>query len=442
VGSRAYLFLAVRTGLSDIYRTREVSRLARTLRDSKLDTREARTRLKVRSRPYWRLIEPGLHLGYRRLAGRPGSWCVRRYVGSQSYTVAALKGVADDYADADGETVLDFAQAQQAALRHKPQAAGPLTVWQAVEAYLAHLEGRGSTPDARARAEAFILPQLGDVRVEALTTAQIRAWHAGLAKTPPRVRTGKDQRQRYAEFDESDEGKRRRRASANRVLAILRAALNFAFREGRVVSDIEWRRVRPFKGVEAARVRYLTVAEAKRLINACQGEFRRLVQAALATGMRYGELTRLTVKDFNPEAGSVLVYRSKSGKPRHVLLTDEATALFAQWCAGRAGGDCIFRTDRGGIWSTSMQTRPLREACQRAGIADANFHSLRHTWASLAVMNGTPLMVVARNLGHRDTRMCEAHYAHLAPGHVRDAIRSGAPKFGFKPDPTVTPLRR
>ena len=77
----------------------------------------------------------------------------------------------------------------------------------------------------------------------------------------------------------------------------------------------------------------------------------------------------------------------------------------------------------------------MREACALAKIRPAlSFHGLRHTWASLAVMNGVPLMVVARNLGHRDTRMCEAHYAHLSPGHMRDAIRAGAPRFGFKPD--------
>lgn len=58
-----------------------------------------------------------------------------------------------------------------------------------------------------------------------------------------------------------------------------------------------------------------------------------------------------------------------------------------------------------------------------------------------AVMNGMPLMIVTRNLGHRDTRMCELHYAHLPPGHVRDAIREGAPKFGFKPDSKVALLR-
>jgi integrase len=56
---------------------------------------------------------------------------------------------------------------------------------------------------------------------------------------------------------------------------------------------------------------------------------------------------------------------------------------------------------------------------------------MRHTWASLAVMNGAPLMVLARNLGHSDTRMVERHYGHLAPSYVADAIRAAAPRFGI-----------
>jgi len=45
-----------------------------------------------------------------------------------------------------------------------------------------------------------------------------------------------------------------------------------------------------------------------------------------------------------------------------------------------------------------------------------------------------PLMLVAKNLGHTDTRMVEKHYGHLAPDYVADAIRAGAPKFGIKPE--------
>jgi integrase len=89
-------------------------------------------------------------------------------------------------------------------------------------------------------------------------------------------------------------------------------------------------------------------------------------------------------------------------------------------------------------WKPAHQARPMVEACKRAKIAPpVSFHVLRHTWASLAVMAGGPLMVVARNLGHSDTRMVEKHYGHLAPSYVADAIRAAAPKFGIKPERKV-----
>jgi hypothetical protein len=56
-------------------------------------------------------------------------------------------------------------------------------------------------------------------------------------------------------------------------------------------------------------------------------------------------------------------------------------------------------------------------------------------------MNGVPLLVVARNLGHTDTRMVEKHYGHLAPSFIADAIRAGAPRFGAGVDTKVVPIR-
>src|SRR6185437_7378540 len=109
---------------------------------------------------------------------------------------------------------------------------------------------------------------------------------------------------------------------ANRVLTILKAALNHAWNAGQVATDDAWRRVKPFKGVEKARVRYLSTAECLRLVNACEAAFRNLVRAALLTGCRYSELTRLHVADFYADAGVVTVRNSKAGKPRHVILTD------------------------------------------------------------------------------------------------------------------------
>jgi hypothetical protein len=57
-------------------------------------------------------------------------------------------------------------------------------------------------------------------------------------------------------------------------------------------------------------------------------------------------------------------------------------------------------------------------------------------------MNEVPLMVVAQNLGHADTRMVEKHYGHLAPSFVADAIRANAPRFGGKAAARVVPMHR
>jgi hypothetical protein len=52
-------------------------------------------------------------------------------------------------------------------------------------------------------------------------------------------------------------------------------------------------------------------------------------------------------------------------------------------------------------------------------------------------MAGCPLMVVARNLGHANTRMVEKHYGHLAPSYIADAIRSAAPRFAIQAERNV-----
>jgi integrase len=420
--------------------------MARKVRDATLDSREARRKLKIRGKPYYRALDRGLHLGYRRLGGGvAGTWVARHYVGEQSYRVEKI-GMADDVSDADGTVILDFYQAQAKAREHVAAdrvGSGPLTVAKAMEAYCDWLDvNRKTGPDARIRARALINPALGEIPVAVLTTDMIRKWHADLAKAPPRVRTREGLKQQYKAIDKHDEDvKRRRKVTANRVLTYLRAALNMAWRDGHVASNTAWGRVEAFDGVNAARVRYLTIAEAKRLINACDPDFRQLVQAALQTGCRYGELTALLVHDYNADSGTLAIRQSKSGKARHVVLTEEGAAFFKQLCAGRPGHATMLLRADGQPWGRAQQGALMAAACERAKITPAiNFHGLRHTWASLAVMAGMPLMVVGKNLGHRDTRMVEMHYGHMAPSFVADAVRASAPRFGFKPDKKIVPM--
>jgi integrase len=424
--------------------------MARRVKDKALDSRDARRKLSPRDTCYWRTIERGLHLGYRRIKNAAGTWWARHYIGSQKYEVESL-GNADDLSDPDGVAILSYWQAQEKARERMVQRAhaaagksGPYTVADAMEDYFRFAEGEGrgvhTIRDARYRDKALIRPKLGEAEVATLTADKLRKWRDDLVKAPPRVRTRKGEAQKYREVTD-DNGKRARRSSANRTWSILRAALNHAFHNGKAVSDLAWRKVKPFKAVDAARIRYLSIAEAKRVINSCEPDFRPLVQAALQTGARYSELARLTVADFNPDVGTVQVRQSKSGKPRHIVLTDEGVALFKQLTAGRAGDELTLRRKDGSAWAFAYQIRPMVGAVERAKIKPAiSFHILRHTWASHAVMNGMPLMVVGRNMGHADTRMVEKHYGHLAPSYVAEAVRAGAPKFGFKPDKKVATL--
>jgi integrase len=419
--------------------------MARTIKDTQLDTRTARGRLKPSGKPYYRKIEEGLHLGYRRPRGRKGKpavsgkWVLRRYIGGQSYEVKNL-GTADDFADADGSVILNFTQAQnlaRARLRSDAGATGPLTVAAALENYFEALRHEGKdTYEAETRARAHIVPALGSMGVSQLKAKTLRNWLSALADRPPRVRIkngSKEQRYR-ADFDPADdEAKRRRRSTVNRTFNVLRAALNFAFKEGHAASDVEWRRTKSFRQVDPKRIRFLTLAQAKRLVNAADQEFRPLVEAALQTGARYGELTRLQVLDFNEDVGTLTIRKSKSGRARTIFLTPEGVQLFRQLAIGRAGHDLLLRRANGGAWTKSQQSKPIKEACARAGITPPiGFHVLRHCYGSWLAQAGVPMKVIAESLGHASVQVTERHYASLSSNVVADFVRKHLPKIGVR----------
>ena len=151
------------------------------------------------------------------------------------------------------------------------------------------------------------------------------------------------------------------------------------------------------------------------------------MRAALETGARYSELGRMRVQDFNNDVGTLHIRKTKRDKDRHIVLTDDGREFFAELVAGRTGSELLL----GRKWGTNHQSPLIRRACEQAGIKPPiNFHALRHTWASLAVMAGMPLMVVAKNLGHADTRMVQERYGHLSPDFIASEIRAKAPRFG------------
>ena len=84
--------------------------MAPRLRSPTLETRTARLKLKVRRKPYFISVAPGISLGYRRNLG-PGSWLVRCADGKGGAWTQGF-AIADDFEDADGNSVLEFWTAQ------------------------------------------------------------------------------------------------------------------------------------------------------------------------------------------------------------------------------------------------------------------------------------------------------------------------------------------
>ncbi len=288
------------------------------------------------------------------------------------------------------------------------------TVRDCIEEYIDFLtSNRRSAEDARWRADSTIVPALGDVPCSELTQELIEGWRNASADAPLRLRTKAGAPQRYRHLDEADEEQlRKRRATTNRTLIVLKAALNKAWREGKLSNDDSWRSVDPFEGVDVEQPRYLTIDQCERLLNASEGSFRDLVSAALVTGGQFSELASLRVGDFDAASRTLRLGVLKSS--RQIVLNDEGLELFQRLTSARADIELILSKPDGNPWGKMNQSMQMRQTCERAKIEPtANFHCLRHSYAAHAIMAGVPLVAVAQNLGHADTRMVERHYGHL-----------------------------
>ena len=242
---------------------------------------------------------------------------------------------------------------------------------------------------------------IANARVAGLTKERIDAWRNNIIgdTTDPELR-------------------RRKMATCNRTWTTLKASLNYAVKQGKCEAGA-WSDVSKHKQCEKARERFLSIEEAQLLVKHCDANLKPLVEAALGTGARYSELANLEVRDFDSRTSTLKIRTSKTGHSRTLRLSDESAALFRTLSAGRNGSERLFSRADGEPWGPGNQTKPFRAACERAGLgSDVLFHSCRHTWASLSIMAGMPLLVVAGNLGplrggRPHTAEVERTYDHL-----------------------------
>jgi integrase len=411
--------------------------MSRHVRDASLETRSARARLRVAHKPYFRLIEPGLHLGFRKLPSGPGTWVMRRYLGDGAYSTENLRTpageitIADDFGDADGARTLTFGQAQDRVRERARQldetgALDPaLTVRGAVETHVAAQEQRKADRgerDCRSRMKHVLQDEaLAATLLARLTTDDLISWQeSALAAMAP--------------------------GSAQRIVNDLKAALYAAAKRARAQLPSDIRETirdglsRTRAGPPAARqFQILPDADVRRLVAAAWeldaadewgGALARLVLVLAATGARFSQVTRMRVADVQARERRLMVPVSRKGRGgvknlSHIAVRvgDDVLAALGPATAGRLGSEPLFlrpyRIGERGPWRLAGQfTKPWRAIARRAGLPDTTVaYALRHSSIVRMLRHGLPVRLIAA-LHDTSSAMIERHYS----AHIIDAL--------------------
>ena len=389
--------------------------MARRPRSSTLETRTARLKLPVRKKPHgFTPIAPGIALAYRRCRGG-GRWVVRVADGKGGNWTKAF-AIADDFENANGESVLDFWTAQtraKALARGSVESGRPITVAEALDAYAADLTARGGLPNNVSRVRYHLPPALSSKAVALLGSRELQHWRDRLAMKP---------------------------ASINRTLRGLKAALNLAAKhDPRIVNTNAWK-IGLASLPDAYRARNIILADAQvhALIAAAydiDAAFGLLVEVAATTGARPSQLVKLEVGDLHHsgESPRLLMPSSRKGHARKrierrpVPVPASLAARLRQAAGNREATAALLLRADGKAWSaTSADHRiPFARTVARVGLnPSVTFYALRHSSIVRSLLAGVPVRLVA--VAHdTSTMMIERTYSRYIADHADTLLRKG-----------------
>lgn len=218
--------------------------------------------------------------------------------------------------------------------------------------------------------------------------------------TPQVIEDFRKQRQ----DEPTQNGKKRSDTTINRELEILRRLLNKAVLNEQLEKN-------PFDRFrdhgeeiffeEAGRLRFLEKDEINSLLEEAPVYLQRIIKGAILTGLRKGDLLKIKWTDINLEKGTLTYFEQKERgkKPIIKYLNQDMIDLLMKT---PAKGECVFLGPDGK--PLKNVTRFFKTALRKAGIENFRFHDLRHTSASLLVMEGASMKYVQEHLGHSDIK--------------------------------------
>ena len=188
-------------------------------------------------------------------------------------------------------------------------------------------------------------------------------------------------------------------------------AINFIYREVYKVSGFEGLR-HPKRTQKLPSV--LTSSEIASLLESIKNpKHNLLLSLSYSAGLRVSEALSLRVRDIDIEEKTVMIRGGKGGKDRVTVLSEKLVDGIVSISALKEPTSLLFESERGGKLSTVTAQKIFTVALKKAGInKPATFHSLRHSFATHLLENGTDVRYVQELLGHANIRTTQI-YTHL-----------------------------
>lgn len=361
-----------------------------------IDKARTRARLEPRREPYWGApLARGLFLGFRKLDDG-GTWIARWRDddGRQHYLSI---GHADSIPYDDAVLAAHaFVKAADAGV----DTSEVQTVTDACKAYVEDRrreKGKATADDAAGRFRRDVYRHaIGKIKLTKLRSEHVKQWRAGLAMGD---------------------------GSANRMLATLKAALNFAVASRYVEAGraIEWASVKAHK-VSARRTLYLDAKQRHALVAALPEYAQPFARALCLLPLRPGALARAVVADLDTKRASMRIVHDKAGAGRTIALSPDALALLRDQAKGKLPAAPLVARPDGAHWLRWDWAPLIREAAGTANLPGSTCaYTIRHSVITDMLVGGIDPLTVARMAG-TSLVMIERHYGHLLHDHAAKAM--------------------
>jgi integrase len=207
-------------------------------------------------------------------------------------------------------------------------------------------------------------------------------------------------------------------STVNRELALLKRMFNLAITWDLYSGLNPVRKVKFFREFNN-RLRILSPEEEERLLHNAIPYLQDLIRFALNTGLRVGEIFSLRWSHVDLPRGILAVFASKTQTIREIPINSETRKVLEAWKLNKKSEDVFYNPQTGKPFVDLKTGFAL--ACEKAGISDVTWHTLRHTFASRLVNSGVDIVTVKELLGHSSISVT-MRYAHTNIESKRAAV--------------------